>query len=150
MLALQELVPAAEAAFEPTLLEWIVLLPLLGFVINGALSLLAARRAHPPGAVVAHDHHGEPSEQEGHGDKPHPAEHADDHGHGAHDAHDAHDDHGHAHAGPTPLTHWLPSLVAPGVMLLSFILALVNFFAMRGAHLEEPVVERYFSWMPVG
>ena len=58
MLALQELVPAAEAAFEPILLEWIVLLPLLGFVINGALSIVAARRAHPAAhdADLRHDH----------------------------------------------------------------------------------------------
>src|SRR5690242_7504067 len=111
MLALQELVPAAEAAFEPTLLEWIVLLPLLGFVINGALAMLAARRAHPPVALASHGHHDEPSEQEGHGDQPHPAEHADDHGHDAHDPGHL-DDHGHA-SGPAPFTHTLPSLVAP-------------------------------------
>src|SRR5688500_11989297 len=155
MLALQELVPAAEAAFEPTLLGWIVLLPLVGFIINGALSLMAARRAHPPAAFAGQAHHDEPSEQEGHGDQPHPADHGDhhhghDHAHGdAHDDAHGHDAHGHA-AGPVPLSHRLPSIVAPGVMLLSFILALVNFLAMRGAHLEEPVVVRYFSWMPVG
>src|SRR5829696_3189791 len=150
MLALQELVPAAEAAFEPTLLEWIVLLPLVGFVINGTLALMAARRAHPPMALAHGHHHDEPSEQEGHGDQPHPTEHADHLGHD-HAHHDVHDDHDHGHAaGPAPFTHTLPSLVAPGVMLLSFILALVNFFAMRGAHLEEGVVESYFAWMPVG
>jgi NADH-quinone oxidoreductase subunit L len=199
MLALQAVVPAAEAAaehhaFHPILLEWIVLLPLLGFLINGALALMAARRAHPPLAATPHSDVLEPSELEGHGDQPHPAEHAHAelhmaHGRDAHGAHalvdtdvhaapptlpshdphaaphghpaephgDAHggahhDAHGHDHhpAGPTPTTHWLPSLVAPGVMALSFAIALWNFFAMRGADLHEPVVERYFSWMPVG
>jgi NADH-quinone oxidoreductase subunit L len=139
MLALQELVPAAEHAFEPILLGWIVLLPLIGFVANGALALSAARRAHPAGALHAHGHD-EPSEQEGHGDQPHPAEHAD-------DAH-GHDDH--APAAPTGLSHTLPSLIAPGVMLLSFLLAIVNFSRMLAVEHPAPVVERYFSWMPVG
>src|SRR5688572_1515515 len=45
----------AEVLFEPTLLGLIVLLPLLGFLINGAAALLAARRATARSAL-AHGH----------------------------------------------------------------------------------------------
>ncbi|HEX2093808.1 MAG TPA: NADH-quinone oxidoreductase subunit L, partial [Longimicrobiaceae bacterium] len=47
-------------------------------------------------------------------------------------------------------THRLPSFVAPGVLLASFAIALVNFVGMLGTEMHEPVVQRYFSWMPVG
>ena len=47
-------------------------------------------------------------------------------------------------------THTLPSFVAPGVLLASFLLALVNFFGMRGVELHGPIVQTYFSWIPVG
>jgi NADH-quinone oxidoreductase subunit L len=167
MLALQAVVPAAEAAvehhgFHPILLEWIVLLPLLGFLINGALALIAARRAHPALAATPHSDVLEPSELEGHGDQPHPAEdaHAELHAEDPHGPHGGARDHpgvvdpahGHDHhpPGPPPATHWLPSFVAPGVMALSFLIAVWNFFRMTGADLHEPVVARYFSWMPVG
>jgi NADH-quinone oxidoreductase subunit L len=155
MLALIQVVHGAEAAgnqaagvhsFEPTLLAWIVVLPLIGFLINGAASLFAAvgsRRAVPaPHATDLDD----PSELE---------HHTEDHGEhpGAH-AHDADDHHapGHDHAptAPTAWTHRIPSIVAPGVMLGAFLIALVNYFGMLGADLHEPIVQRYFSWMPVG
>src|SRR5690606_33818888 len=80
--------------------------------------------------------HHEPSEQEGHAveHEEHPA---------------ASPDHG-AHHGPTPWTHRIPSFVAPGVLFLAFILALINFFGMLGAELEAPIVLDYWSWLPVG
>ena len=168
------------AAFHPVF-PWLILaLPLLGFVINGALAVMAARRALPKLPPVGdpywdshgHDEHapaaqpalamaGAPSEQEGmdHGTRPNPVDAAHDvhphghdaHGHDAHghDAHDdhAHDDHGHAH-GPKPFTHTLPSLIAPGVMIAAFAVAVMNFLAMRGAHEFAPTT--LFSWMPVG
>jgi NADH-quinone oxidoreductase subunit L len=30
------------------------------------------------------------------------------------------------------------------------VIALVNFFGMLGAELHEPIVQTYWSWMPVG
>jgi len=116
--------------FHPTLLWAIALLPLLGFVINGGLSMLEARRHRPAGAH-GHDDHG------------------DDHGHGETD--EPHDTH--AHDDPHAAVHGnklIPTIVGPGVMLGAFILALVNFVGMLGAPPHEPIVETYFQWMPVG
>ena len=153
------------AAFHPVL-PWLILaLPLLGFVINGIAAVVAARRAlpklppvgdpywdthgheehaHAPAHAHAMAHAGAPSEQEGmdQGTRPNPVDDA----HDAH-GHDAHDDHAHAH-GPKPWTHTLPSLVAPGVMLAAFAMALLNFARMQGAH-EFPVTELW-SWIPAG
>src|SRR4051794_4830632 len=115
MLLLQEAAAAAGHAagtgtFVPVLPWLIVVLPLLGFVLNGALSIVAARRALPklpPVGDPSYDHHddepaaahaaapahayasvgsGGPSEQEGHdaGTDPHPVDAAH-----AHDAHAA-------------------------------------------------------------
>jgi NADH-quinone oxidoreductase subunit L len=161
------------AAFHPVLPWLIIALPLLGFVVNGLMALIAARRALPHVPPVgdphwdAHDHahalagagHGHdahtPSEQEGMdaGTRPNPADHAHDthhahdaHGHDAH-GHDAHDDHGHAH-GPRPLTHTLPSLVAPLAIFGAFLVAVMNWLAMRGAG-EFEVIPGW-SWMPAG
>ena len=115
-LAIQEAVAVADeqAAFEPTLLGLIVLLPLIGFVINGLAAVVAARRALSPGAIdPSHDAHG--------ADPQTPA-----------------------------FTHILPTFVAPGVLAGAFVLALMNFFGMVGADLQEPIVRTYWSWMPVG
>ncbi len=80
-------------AFEPFLPGWIVLLPLLGFVLNGAAALW--RR-------------------------------------------------------PASWARGLPSYLGPGVVGLSFVIVLVNFAGLLGAGSEGPVVQRYWSWMPVG
>jgi NADH-quinone oxidoreductase subunit L len=147
MLVLQEAVHTAEVvaeeagvavahhAFEPTLLGWIILLPFLGFLINGAAAVIAARRSRPPARELAgHDHASERTDH-AEGDDPHPA---------------AHDDHEEHAAGPRPWTHRLPTFVAPGVLLAAFALALVNFVGLLGAELHEPVVETFWSWIPVG
>ncbi|WP_420125833.1 NADH-quinone oxidoreductase subunit L [Longimicrobium sp.] len=117
--------------------------------------------------ALAHAHAGAPSEQEGLdvGVRPNPvdaaaADHAHDaHHHGSHNAH-AHDAHGHdahghdahdAHdhpSGPKPWTHTLPSLVAPGAILGAFIIAVMNWLAMRGT--GSFPVSRGWSWMPAG
>lgn len=76
--------------FEPTLLGAIVLLPLLGFAINGVVAFVAPERKQ------------------------------------------------------------IPSMVGPGVLGLAFVLALTNFMRMLGADLHEPVIQHYWSWMPVG
>jgi NADH-quinone oxidoreductase subunit L len=120
---------------------WLLpLLPLLGFVVNGALSLFSAYHPGPadPGAHP-HDLHASPEEV-----------------HEAHTGHDvtgggAHgDDHHvvvrHRFAG-------LATIIGPGVMVLAFILALATFMAMQSADsgaLHTPFIQRYFAWMPVG
>jgi NADH-quinone oxidoreductase subunit L len=103
-------------------------LPLLGFVLNGLLSIKHAAHAGPADPSAAHGH--------------------DDHGHAAHDSHDAHghDDH---HVARHPANK-LVSLIGPGVLLLSFGLAVAIFGAMRAAHIESPFVLTLFQWMPTG
>ena len=115
---------------------WLLpLLPLLGFVLNGLLSLTSAFHAGPLDPSASHG--------DGHADA-----------HGAHAGHDdtgggAHGDDHHAvarhrHAG-------LVSLIGPGVLIVAFGLALAIFFAVRGVgEMHTPFVQRYFSWMPVG
>ena len=44
----------------------------------------------------------------------------------------------------------LTSIVGPGVLILSFILAVAIWQAMVAAHPEAPFIQRYFGWMPVG
>lgn len=111
---------------------WLLpLLPLLGFVLNGLLSLTSAFHFGPddPGAE-----HGTGSHQ--------PVAH-DETGGGAH-GDDHHAVQRHRHAG-------LVSLIGPGVLIASFGLALAIFLAMRGlGEMHAPFVQRYFSWMPVG
>ncbi|HYW07979.1 MAG TPA: NADH-quinone oxidoreductase subunit L [Longimicrobium sp.] len=141
--ATQSAVEGAHGAWHSGNAAWILLLPLIGFVINGIAALAAARRSLPRVPPVGDPHwdaHGhEPGEGEGmdHGVDAHPADHT-------------HDDHHDAHA-PTAArgwTHTLPSIVAPGVMIAAFALAVMNFLAMRGEHAFEAT--RYFTWMQVG
>ncbi len=114
MLLLQGGTEASHEAggFEPFFPGLVVLLPLLGFVINGLLALSHARRsaaAVRAGGELALD-------------------------------------------GPNgrPSTHTLPTWVGPGVMLLAFVITVVNFSRMLGAHLEAPVVVSYWQWMSTG
>jgi len=113
------------------------LLPLLGFVINGALSLFGAYRPGPsdPGAH-AHDAHLS-------------AEHA----HEPHEAHDVTGGSGHADDHHVVVRHRfasLTSIIGPGVMVLAFALAMAMFMAMRGVGGDlAPFVQRYYEWMPV-
>ncbi len=112
---------------------WLLpILPLIGFVINGLLSLTSAVHLGPtdPGA----DHGHAPT---------HAAEHAPD----AHAAGATGDDH---HPVARHRYATLVSLIGPGVLLLSFVLAAAIFLAMRAAGTHEPFIQRYFSWMPVG
>ncbi len=115
-----------------TAVEWlwlVPLLPLLGFVINGLLSLTAASRLGPDDPQLAH---GEspgavhvPQDSGGaHGDDHHPLVH-------------------HRFAG-------IVSIIGPAVLLLSFGVTAAIFVAFRGAgEVTTPFVQRYFSWMPV-
>jgi len=112
---------------------WAVpLLPLAGFVINGALSLLPAYHAGPADPGLAHGD--DPGGHAAHGEE-----------HGAH-GDDHHEVKRHRYAS-------LVSIIGPGVLVMSFLLTAMIFFAMRGAGggaITEPFIQRYFSWMPVG
>jgi NADH-quinone oxidoreductase subunit L len=114
--------------------EWVWLIPVLpfiGFLINGWLSLAAAARVGPKDPSAA-----------GHGD----GDHANDHGHaetGGGHGDDHHPVARHKFAG-------LVSIVGPGVLLLSFGLTVAIFMAMLGVDREAPFVRLLFSWMPAG
>ncbi|HEX6317217.1 MAG TPA: proton-conducting transporter membrane subunit, partial [Gemmatimonadaceae bacterium] len=126
-MAVQEAAQAAHP-LAGTLAEWIWLvpvLPLIGFLINGLLSLVPATHLGPADpSAAAHDH--------GEG--------------GGHDAHD-HDDHHHAARHPY---HRVVSLVGPAVLGIAFAITVGIFFALSGAHAEEPFVRRLFSWIATG
>ncbi|MQA89533.1 MAG: NADH-quinone oxidoreductase subunit L [Gemmatimonas sp.] len=122
---------AQAGAFEPILLGLIVLLPLIGFAINGVAAILAARTAERRRWSSSSHHGGSEGE-------------ADEYSNETHSVMDAEP------TGVVPWTHRLPSLVAPGVMLLAFALAVANLFGMMGVELEEPIVRTYWSWIPVG
>jgi NADH-quinone oxidoreductase subunit L len=135
MLSLLQAAAASGHPLDGTAARWlwaVPLIPLAGFVINGALSLFPAYHAGPadPGLAHGDDHAGH-------------AEHDDEHGaHGD----DHHEVTRHRFAG-------VVSIVGPGVLMVSFLLAAMIFFAMRaagGGAITEPFVQRYFSWMPVG
>ena len=110
---------------------WLLpLLPFVGFVINGLLSLTSAYKAGPSDPSAAHD--------EAHAAVSHESEE-----HGA-----PGDDH---HSIARHRSAGLVSLVGPGVLVLAFGLALAIFAAMRGVgEMHAPFVQQYFSWMPVG
>jgi NADH-quinone oxidoreductase subunit L len=106
---------------------WLLpVLPLLGFVINGALSLVSSFHAGPRDPDMLHGAHPE-----------HAGDAATEHGD---------DDNAvkpHRYAG-------IVSIIGPLVLGLSFVLAWMIFSAMRSVSMETPFVQSYFSWMPVG
>jgi NADH-quinone oxidoreductase subunit L len=116
---------------------WLLpLLPLLGFVVNGALSLVAAYQPGPADPTTSHGGH---SDAEAHG--------------GAHDAHvtgggAAGDDH-HPHARHRFAA--LTSVIGPGVLVAAFGLTVAIVLAViRAGEVHAPFVQRYFTWMPAG
>jgi len=101
---------------------WLLpVLPLLGFVINGLLSVSASTHLGPADPDVGH---GESAPGEAPVDDHHVAG-------------------PHRYAG-------IVSIVGPAVLALSFILAWAIFSAMRSVSMEAPFIQSYFSWMPVG
>ncbi|CAN5122154.1 NADH-quinone oxidoreductase subunit L [soil metagenome] len=129
-------------------LLWLVpLLPLLGFVINGGLALFSRYVPGPadpdahigePGRVGALSEGAAPAATHGSGTAPEPI--GDDRKKGP-----PHKD--------APTRHRyadIVSVIGPAVLGLSFLLTVVILFAMRGAQLEEPFVQRYFTWMVTG
>ncbi|HKW09381.1 MAG TPA: NADH-quinone oxidoreductase subunit L [Gemmatimonadaceae bacterium] len=108
------------------------LLPLLGFVLNGALSIASAYHAGPADPVA----------------QPHDDAHAS--GEESHlDAAGGHDDDYHRVVRHRFAT--LTSIIGPGVMVLAFALAVAMYLAMQGAggELRAPFIQRYYEWMPV-
>jgi len=49
-----------------------------------------------------------------------------------------------------PTAKTLVSVIGAGVLLVAFAVALAVFSAFLGLHADEPVVFRYWSWIPVG
>ena len=135
----QDVAPAAHPLAN-TAARWlwlVALLPFFGFLINGALSIIAAYHAGPADPSAAH---GGPDAHDAHDAA---AAHADAHGAGG-------DDH---HAVRRHRFAALTSLVGPGVLLASFLLSGAIFMAMRaagGGAMEAPFIQRYFSWIPAG
>jgi NADH-quinone oxidoreductase subunit L len=131
---------AVGGSLNGTAAEWLWLLPILpfiGFLINGALSLVPAFRAGPPDPSATGDHASAGGGAEASHAEAQSAENSGGHGD------DSHAVIPHRYAG-------IVSIVGPLVLALSFVLAWMMFSAMRGANLEAPFVQRYFSWMPAG
>jgi len=118
-----------------TAAQWLWLLPvfpLLGFVLNGLLSILPAAHVGPANPDT------------GHGNA-----NAGEVGHTSHaeTAGAVGDDH---HPVQQSKYVGLVSLIGPAVLLASFIVAVMIFSAMRGVDMTTPFIQRYWSWMPVG
>ena len=111
-----------------TLAEWIWLVPVLpfiGFIVNGLLSLLPATHMGPA----------DPSAS-GH-----------DHAHDTHGDHGGHDDHHHV---VRHKYHRIVSLVGPAVLGIAFAVTLAIFWLLAGAHAEAPFVKTLFPWLVTG
>jgi NADH-quinone oxidoreductase subunit L len=136
--------PAGAHPLAGTVAEYVWLLPvlpLLGFVANGLLGLLAAYRPGPADPVTAHDVHAGPDGPP-HADTATAADH---HGTGGGAA--GHDHHAHARHRFAALT----SVIGPGVLVAAFGLAVAIFFAMAGpGEVHAPFIQRYFTWMATG
>ena len=134
------LLQAATLAAHPlsgTVADWVWLLPvlpLIGFVINGLLSLNSAHFGPSDPNTPDHHPHSEAAAEA-------PAlSHAEEAG-------AVGDDH---HAVKRHRFAGIVSIVGPGVLILAFALAVMIWQAMVGAHPAAPFIQRYFSWMPVG
>ena len=107
-------------------LIWLVpLLPFLGFIINGALSLVSAYR---PGPL-------DPSQDPHAGHSGHTGEFA-----AVQATH-----HGHRH-------QWEPvvTILGPAVLVLSFLVSAAIAWTMIGTGAEAPFIQTYGTWMPAG
>ena len=118
---------------------WVVLaLPLLGFLVNGVLAVVAAAKIGPadPSSVTSSGHDAAGGHPPGTGHEPP-------------DAPD-HDDA--RQPGRHKFAAWV-SIIGPGVLIAAFAVAVAIFVAMRGASGEDahqPFIQTLFRWMPVG
>jgi NADH-quinone oxidoreductase subunit L len=137
LLQTAELAASQAHPLSGTLAEWVWLLPLLplaGFVINGLLSLNGARLGPDDPNTPDHHVHSEGAAEAAaisHGEQ----------------AGAVGDDH---HAVKRHRWAGVTSIVGPGVLVLTFLLALGIWQAMVVAHPEAPFIQTYFSWMPAG
>ncbi len=134
MLLLQEAAAAGAHPLSGTVADliWLVpVFPLIGFLINGWLSLQTAAKLGPKDPTAHHSHH------DGDG-------HAND-SHGGHD-----DDHGHGHAPPPHRHARIVSIIGPAVLWAAFGLSVSIFAALAGAHAEAPFIRSLFTWIPAG
>jgi len=113
------------------------LLPLLGFVVNGALALASSVRIGPDNPAT----------------DAHPAAVPDVAGPAPTDAEGAHPTDA-AQAPPVvparPAFRTLVTVIGPGVVALALALAVAIFVAMAGTSPTTPFVQTYFPWMWVG
>jgi NADH-quinone oxidoreductase subunit L len=122
-----------------TIAEWVWLLPILplaGFMINGLLSLAGAPFGPSDPTSGAHGHSDTGSDASAHSHLEQAVE-------GAEEVDDHHAVKRHRWVG-------VVSFVGPGVLILSFLLALGIWQAMAVSNPAAPFVQTYFSWMPVG
>src|SRR5436190_6403629 len=142
----QEAATAAQAtsALSRTAAQWlwaVPLLPLLGFVLDGALALVGSHLGPADPSAAPHD-------DASHAGGGHPA--------GAHDtAHDTAHDSAHGDDHHVVARHRfaaLPSISGPAVLMLAFLLSAAIFWQFRAVagDMHQPYVQRYFSWIPAG
>jgi NADH-quinone oxidoreductase subunit L len=137
MMLLQVAAATAAHPLSGSVAEYLWLLPLLplaGFVINGLLSLNSAHFGPTDPNTPAHHPHSEAAAEAP------VVSHAEQTG-------AVGDDH---HAVKRHRWAGVVSVVGPGVLILSFALAVAIWQVMVGAHPTAPFIQRYFSWMPVG
>jgi NADH-quinone oxidoreductase subunit L len=118
------------------LFHWVWLLPvlpLIGFIVNGWVSLDSAKLGPADPNTPHLDAHPAAGDAAA-------VSHAEDHG-------AVGDDH---HAVKRHRWAGVVSIVGPGVLVLSFLLAAAIFRSMLGADMSAPYIQTYFSWMPVG
>ncbi len=105
----------------------IVLLPLLGAIIAGAISIWGAR-ARFPGAEPSNDHHA----HAGHGH-----EHAADHAH--------HDGHGHGPIEPAAEGSRAAEVITTALLMIAALLSWIAFFRVGIGHADARIT--LFTWM---
>jgi NADH-quinone oxidoreductase subunit L len=115
----------------------IVLLPLLGAIIAGIISLAGARARHPGGAASEHGHDHGHAHAAGHG-----------HASAAHDDHGAHgyDDHGPTE--PPAQGSRAAEVITSGLLVIACILSWIAF--VRVGYMHEDVRIVLFPWMVSG
>ncbi|HZS59394.1 MAG TPA: NADH-quinone oxidoreductase subunit L [Gemmatimonadaceae bacterium] len=123
----------------------IPVLPLLGFAINGAISLFSSGRPGPADPGAHSSDHGSSDHSSSLRDSSTSASEEDSsHGTSHHDTHPAGKTEGHA-AGPR--FGGLVSFVGPIVVLASFAIAVAIFMAMLGTQADTPFVQKTFPWL---
>jgi NADH-quinone oxidoreductase subunit L len=119
-----------------SILPWIPVFPLIGFLVNGLLYLASHSKLGGPDA---------PKGAHGHGE-----EHGGGHAAAAHDAHASagHGGHGDHHEIPFAAAH---AVVGPAASILSCLAAFVAIFSWWGqTHGHEAIVSTLWTWLPLG